>query len=352
MPILKQNEPAPRRAVIVGLYGEPGVSKTSISNTSNKVILLDFDRGYDRSVQRKDTFIVESWIEVRDWIRKGGHKEYETVVIDTTKACLDDFLSLYVRTMDPKNEKSGGGLSLAGYGAIADEFKHSLVEPLRQSGVDLILISHAKIEDQGEVKRHIMDVTGGSSQLITRIADQIGYVSIVGGVRVIKWNPSDTTVGKNVAGLPTTEVPPLGDRAFENFFAEVIQQIKDAIAQKSDAQRQAEELDKQLREDIEAATEVGHFNLLIENIKQLPKYLAVPLAEDLKVKAESLGFAYNKERKGYFPSEEGRSGEVEIEPEEGDGEVIPADPKEEKAPKKAAKRTVKKDKAEEGSDNE
>lgn len=327
MPILTAKEPAPPRPVIVSLYGEPGTGKTSLCNTCKNPILLDFDRGYDRSVGRKDVFIVENWPEVRDWIKAGGHKAYSTVIIDTTKACLDDYLAAYVRSADTKNEKAGGGLSLSGYGAMGDEFKQALVEPLRLSGVDLVLVSHAKVEDEGDTKRHVPDVTGGSSSLIARIADQIGYVKIQGGVRVITWNPTDRTIGKNTAQLQPTEVPAIGTEAFASFGERLINDVKTAIQNRTEQQREAEELYAQLQADLAEADGAPSLTLLALHCKELPKYLAAPMAQAIGAKAKEHGLVWNKEASAYEPAD--------------DAAAPPA-----AAKKTAAKKTAKADKEE------
>ena len=64
MPIIKREESLPNRPVVVLLYGDPGVGKTSCFNTADAPLLLDFDRGVDRSISRQDTLVISSWDEV------------------------------------------------------------------------------------------------------------------------------------------------------------------------------------------------------------------------------------------------------------------------------------------------
>ena len=55
MPIIRKNDVAPERPIIIVLYGTPGTGKTSVATTADNPLLIDTDRGYDRAVQRIDT---------------------------------------------------------------------------------------------------------------------------------------------------------------------------------------------------------------------------------------------------------------------------------------------------------
>lgn len=65
MPILKKEESLPKRPVVIVVYGEPGIGKTSLFNTSDEPLLIDFDRGVDRSIMRQDTLLVNKWEDVQ-----------------------------------------------------------------------------------------------------------------------------------------------------------------------------------------------------------------------------------------------------------------------------------------------
>src|SRR4051812_47513144 len=106
MAIIKANEPLPEGPVVIGIYGEPGVSKTSIANTAESPLLCDFDRGSRRSIFRKDTLVLTSWDDIITEEKAGSFKGYKTIIIDTAKAALDDFLMTYVVKLDYKYAKN------------------------------------------------------------------------------------------------------------------------------------------------------------------------------------------------------------------------------------------------------
>lgn len=283
MPLLKANEPLPERPVIILLYGEPGIGKTSLFNTSQNPLLIDFDRGKDRAIFRKDTIVVNTWEDIDTEEKAGTFKNYGTIGIDTAKACLDDFLMSYVVKKDFKNAKN----KLAAYGAIGDEFK-IFVSNRRSESADIVIIAHSKDEKDGEAIKKVPDVTGGSYQLLLRIADQVGYMSMKNNKRTIQFEPTDNTVGKNVARLPLIQIPNETDPEIHGFMQTVIDKVKKSICSQSESQREALEKSKLLQDEINVAKSIGELLLTTAVITELPQYLQAQIAQVLSSKALSL----------------------------------------------------------------
>lgn len=270
MPILKANEPLPERPVVIALYGEPGSCKTTLGNTAAEVLVLDFDRGVSRSFHRQDTLIINSWGDVAEEERAGTFKKYKTVVIDTAKAALDDFLMSFVIERDYKLKTN----KLKAYGELGDEFKLFL-NNRRNEGLDVIIIAHAKKDE--DTKKSIPDVTGQSYQLILRVADQVGFVSFVNNVRTIQWTPTDLTVGKNTANLPTMQVPDKSNPELKTFMAGVISSVKGSIVSMSEEQRLALEKSEALQDELNAVDTPEKLTELLIKIQGLPEYLKAPM---------------------------------------------------------------------------
>lgn len=292
MPILKSNEPLPERSVVIALYGEPGSCKTTLGNTAEKPLVLDFDRGVSRSFYRQDTLIVNSWNDVLEEERAGTFKNYKTVVIDTAKAALDDFLMSFVVERDYKLKAN----KLKAYGELGDEFKLFL-NNRRNEGLDVIIIAHSKKDE--DTKKSIPDVTGQSYQLILRVADQVGFVSFVNNERTIQWTPTDLTVGKNTAGLPMMRVPDKSNPDLKTFMAGVITSVKQSIVSLSEEQREAVEKSDALQEELSAVDTPEKLTELLLKVHGLPEYLKAPMQKLIGEKAKSNGWVANKEKKCY-----------------------------------------------------
>lgn len=290
MAIIKKSDVFPKRPVIIVIYGTPGVGKTSLFNTSKNPILLDCDRGADRSVNRQDTIVATNWKEVMQ--DEGEIKNYSTLGIDTAKAVLDDFLMTHVIEQDYKLKTN----KLKAYGEIGDEFKF-FVNKRRNEGIDIVVIAHAKEEKDGDLIRLSPDVTGQSKDLLLRIADQVGFLTMVNNKRTLTFEPTDRTIGKNVAKLPTMEIPDENDPAFLSFMADIIEKVKESIQKQSEAQKEALEKVRELTSAIETMETPEQAMEISNEIMKLTKMQQVGLRKIFSEKTTSIGIKYNKETK-------------------------------------------------------
>lgn len=292
MPIIKANEPLPERPVVIGIYGEPGSRKTSICNTAEKPLLIDYDRGVGRSFGRKDTVVVDNWDEVLRYEQEGFYRNFKTIIIDTAKAALDDFLMAHVVKNDFKLAKN----KLQAYGAIGDEFKRFL-NARREEGTDVIIIAHAKKDE--DTKKAIPDVTGQSYNLIVRCSDQIGYTSFKNNLATLQWYPTDLTVGKNTANLPEETIPDKSDTLFKTFMSRIISEVKKSIASQSEEQREALEKSEKFQLQVSECSDPDTLTKILKTVHELPDYLKLPLQKIISDRAKQLGFTANRKTRRF-----------------------------------------------------
>lgn len=297
MPIIKKNDVTPERPVIIVIYGQPGSGKTSVATTAENPIVIDTDRGYDRAVQRVDTITAQKWEDIE--AEKETVKQYKTVVVDTAKACIDDYLAAYVCERNYKLKSN----TLKRFGQMADDFKQ-FVNFLRSNGSDIVFICHDKETQEGDVIKHAPDCTGQSKDLLIRIADQVGYVGIQNKQRVVSFEPLDNYVGKNVAQLGTIVIPTAPSKEFDTCMADIIKSVKQAIQSKSEAQRKAQEQLSKLREQAEAVETLEDVNAVLKASKELPDVLKVPFFSELKESLATKGFSYDGKAKKFVKDEQ------------------------------------------------
>lgn len=315
MPIIKKEEPLKERPVILVFYGGPGLGKTSLFNTTKDPILLDFDRGVDRSLNRQTTLAPLDWEEVIKEDQAGTFKNYKTIGIDTAKAALDDFLMTYVRKIDPKNRVN----KLAAYGAIGDEFKQ-FINARRTEAADIVIIAHSKEEKDGDLTKIWPDVTGQSYQLLLRIADQVGYVYTKNNKRMIQFEPTDATKGKNVAKIPETEIPDFSSPEYKTFLGDMIERVRKSLAQQTEAQREAEALVAQYMEEIQKSETPENLTELLGKVNELPVYFGAPLKKLIGEAAAAKKYVVNKELRRFEPpaaETAGSQGNGKADPETG-----------------------------------
>lgn len=233
MPIVKSTDQFPARPVVMLVYGVPGVGKTSLSNTAENPVLVDCDRGADRAVLRKDTLVCSKWEDIT--AEKETFKQYKTVIIDTAKACLDDFLCDYAMRVDDASKKN----KLKMFGYVGDEFK-KFVAYLRSIGVDLIILAHAAEDKDGDDRIFYPSVTGQSKDLVQRIADQIGFLSYgADNSRVLRFQKDHRIVAKDTARLGNIIIPDANDPAYQTAMARIIAATKTRIQERTNAQNEA-----------------------------------------------------------------------------------------------------------------
>lgn len=293
MPIIKKNDVTPERPVIIVLYGQPGCGKTSSATTAENPILIDTDRGYDRAVQRIDTLEARCWQDIDSEIET--IKEYKTIIVDTAKAMLDDYLSTYAIEQNYKFKTN----ALKRFGQMADDFK-MFVNTIRNGGSDIIFICHDKETQEGDIIKHSPDCTGQSKDLLLRIADQVGYICKMNGKRTIIFEPTDNYIGKNVAQIPPTTIPDNTDESFTSFMADITKKVKASIASKSDAQHEAMKMLAELRELLESAMTIEEVDFIMEKSGSLPQLLKKPFFTEMKGKLKGKGFTYDSNLKKFI----------------------------------------------------
>lgn len=280
MAIIKKNDVVPERPVIIVLYGVPGSGKTSVATTADSPLLIDTDRGFDRAVQRCDaTLTANNWHDIDN--EREAMKGYKTIIVDTAKAMLDDYLSQYAIEKNYKLKTN----SLKRFGQMADDFKE-FVNFLRSNGSDIIFICHDKETQDGDAIKHAPDCTGQSKDLLVRIADQVGYIYIDNGKRTITFNTLDNYVSKNVGQIPTQQIPDYGTKEFEHFMAGLIKQVKQSLIDKSEAQVKAQELIHECREALAAVARDEDIDTVLELAKQLPPLFKKPFLNEMKAKLD------------------------------------------------------------------
>lgn len=225
MPIIKKDAPIPERNIIMVLYGVPSSGKTSVACTAENPVLIDTDRGYDRAVTRVDTLTASNWEDIQSSME--DLKGYKTIIIDTAKAMLDDYLWDYTQRLDARLARN----QMKHFGAIGDRFKE-FISKIRSFGADLIFICHDK-QGGDDIVTHEPDCTGSSKNLLNRMADQEGYVFIdtTDNKRKIAFGIAGNIVSKDTAGLCTVEIPDAitDPEGFNTFMQVVVARTKAAI---------------------------------------------------------------------------------------------------------------------------
>lgn len=305
------NEKLPVRPVFAVVYGLPGTGKTSLSFTAGKSVLhLDFDRSVNRAVQAVRPISIDpenyqsfrAWFfgqEAADFIR--DHK-IDCISLDTVGTLLDDFMSMWLIRANVKNSNGAGGLSLQGWGALTSEF-NLIKSRMFELNVDIVAVCHAKeVEEDGRAKMRL-DVKGGSSGIIHRVADMIGYVFMNQGERQISFNPTEVGLGKDTGRIGRVVIPKADDPEYRGFFAGLIERTKAAMTEQSEAEIILKEALDGWSEDFAACEDMDRLNVLTAMAMAIEDPVEKGYVRNMLLsRAAELKAVWNKEAKRYESS--------------------------------------------------
>jgi len=234
MKVIEPNEPIHVTHVAALLYGDPGVGKSTLANTAKDPVILDFDRGAHRAHNRRRVIQPDNIAEAVAWL-EGHASEFGDVVIDTAGRMLD-MMAVEIMRDDPKRGKNGA-LDMQGWGVLKTRFV-TFRNRVTTLGKDLILLAHAKEEKDGETRILRPDIQGGSLAEVLKASEFVGYMTTLGGRRVIQFSPSEQSIGKNPCQWAPFDVPHYA--ASPSFLADILADGKAKLGQIGE---QAKELD-------------------------------------------------------------------------------------------------------------
>lgn len=323
-------------SMITLIYGQPGTRKTSYAGTSPNPILFDFDNGVRRvDEDYRCPFVpaeyLKDWDSVEKQLSHPQFQEFETFIFDSVTKLLD-YMSDFVMKKDLKNKKSGGGLSLAGYGSLGDVFK-SFLSKMEIMGKNIVFVAHDKEGKDGDSTRLRPDIAGQSLGFVTRSADMIGYIEMINNESVVQFTPTDRFYAKNSCKIepqfPTSKIS----------LADVIEKYKIAVNQKSAENKIYKATMNTSIELLNGVETVEQLNEAYKEMTVLPHALTSKreLFDAYKEYADNIGCFFNAEIKAFDEYEKVEVVvEEKIEGKNSDTEIPNVPAEEEKAvePKK------------------
>jgi hypothetical protein len=231
--ITTASDPMTVDAICLTIYSQPGLGKTSLAYTASRPLLLDFDNGAYRAVDRKDVVQVHDWRDVAG-IRADDLANYDTIIIDTIGKALDCLTQDILRG----NSKLGfgGALNQQGWGQLGVRFG-AFIRLLRGFGKDVILVSHMDEQKDGDGIKERLKIPGGSKDLVLTDSDAIARISIVNKERHLIFSPTETSFGKDPAQLGDMPIPDASAPAYADCLAQVIGGIKEKLNTLSEERR-------------------------------------------------------------------------------------------------------------------
>lgn len=277
MRIIKATEAIPVDHPVFLIFGQPGIMKTSLAYSAKDTLLLDFDRGAHRAINRKDTLVIDSWADVADLLE---HTDvlapYSTVAVDTVGRCLDVMTADIIR--ETPKYGPGGNLSMQGWGVLKKRFQ-TFMATLRTLGKDVVLIAHDKEDKDGDTRVVRPDIAGGSYGEVMKVADFVAYAYMAGRDRVLDFNPTDRWIGKNPGAWPAFKVP--APAKATTFLADLIDKGRDALGHISEESAVITQQVETWRAKFDGLTTAAQLNAEMPLVKAITSPVVQPQAAKL-----------------------------------------------------------------------
>lgn len=190
--VIQRTTDAKEPSLVLCIYSQGGVGKTTLATTSPAPILLDSENGSKALGARGiDVPVIhlKSWSDVQDaWKLVKDDTTFQTVIIDP----VGSFLDLLV-----ENEKAGGDMNLKKWGQAKERMRR-FIWAVKDSGKHVVFVAHEKEEkDDEQVLRRPM-LQANLWQELVNLCDVVGHLRIDGqGKRGLRVQPEQKYYAKD-----------------------------------------------------------------------------------------------------------------------------------------------------------
>lgn len=179
MKLYNTADPQVKPPLVMLLYGEGGVGKTTFTSTAPKPILGDCENGakyFGLRGIKADVALIEKWGDMKEFIE--ATKDYDTVVIDPIGELMSKLKRYMVAMNDSKNVQKDGNPTMAGWGWLKKTLLDTL-KVIRDSGKHVILVAHLEEkDDEGRMVKRPKIETKLADDLVNMV-DVVAYMTVV-----------------------------------------------------------------------------------------------------------------------------------------------------------------------------
>lgn len=209
MKVFNSLEPTTKPSILMVVYGEGGVGKTTFAATAPRPIIADCENGSKyfglRGIEA-DVALIESWGDMQEFLEIALTDNYDTVIIDPIGELMEKLIRYMIDRADSKLVQKDGNPTMAGWGWLKQSMR-TFLKTMRDSGKNVVIVAHVQEkDDEGRIVKRPMVATKLSEELVNMV-DVVGYMTTLNDSssgetkRVIIVDPSsDKFVAKDRTG--------------------------------------------------------------------------------------------------------------------------------------------------------
>ena len=209
MKVFNSLDPTEKPSILMVVYGEGGVGKTTFAATAPRPIIADCENGSKYFGLRgiaADVALIEKWDDMQEFMQIALTDNYDTVIIDPIGELMEKLIAYMRNRADSKLVQRDGNPTMAGWGWLKSTMRNFL-KTMRDSGKHIVIVAHVQEkDDDGRVIKRPMVATRLSEELVN-LVDIVGYMTTINDTetgdtkRLIIVDPaSDKYVAKDRTG--------------------------------------------------------------------------------------------------------------------------------------------------------
>ena len=181
MKIYNTSDPQVKPSVVMMIYGEGGVGKSTFGATAPKPIIADCENGakyFGLRGIKVNVAQIEKWGDIREFVDYVKINDIQTIVIDPIGELMDKLKRHMIAMGDTKLVQKDGSPTMAGWGWMKKTMR-DFIKVLRDIGKNVILVAHleeSKDEDR-IIKRPKIETKIATD--IVNMVDIVGYMTVV-----------------------------------------------------------------------------------------------------------------------------------------------------------------------------
>lgn len=198
-------------SIVMLVYGQGGVGKTTFCATAPNPIIADCENGskyFGLRGIKVDVAEIVKWSDISEFYQFVKTSPHETLVVDPIGELMEKLKVHLVSSNNKKFVQADGSLTMNGWGEMKDRMRQ-FIKSVRDLNKHLIIVAHVEEkDDEGKLIKRPKIMTKMSEELIAMV-DVVGFMEVVKTVdangdavekRIIRVQPSDKYESKDRTG--------------------------------------------------------------------------------------------------------------------------------------------------------